>query len=568
MIILLLAWVYLTIISFFWGKLLISFLGFDQKSLPGRIDFLIIVCFGGLAMLALLFQFLSLFISLGSWFAQIIVIIPFIFCLRNKRTITFIYECCGKWRKVRSPVKTLIATTIVLILVISSWTVSHPDSIGYHIQIIKWIRSYRIVPGLANLNPRLGFQSAWFTLNSLFTFSFIKTGVYTYLNSAVCMWYIAFIASFINRNINKGNFILAMFWAGLLAISFWSYTQIRLTASSPSPDFIAAIFILITIFLSFTPKDIPSDLSLCLQVIFSFTALSVKLSAIPICFLGTYSLIKLLVQRKMSKNIALLILTLMIVCNGIVRNVITSGYIFYPAVFPDIIKADWKMPRYKAVREAQYITAFAKTESEPGEKDIRETLNMHFDQWMPVWWLHRSIADRFIMILLMITTCSTLLLIKRTRARSSVLTVLVITATGLVFWFMLGPDPRFGWGFIISFIAISTWLLYQRIGLQSHTWKKICHVFVNTVNTGLIIYTIYRFIYFFSFSQIIFPMGTAPQPFTTRVCDGIQFDVAFPHYGCGDNDIPCLEGSCKDFLFRGTDISDGFKSLNSTADPL
>jgi hypothetical protein len=561
MIILLLAWIYLTIVSFSWGKLLISFLGPGQKSLPSRVDFWILVCFGGVAILAAISQFLSLFIPLGSWYAQIIVIIPVLICLKNKSMALIISECYCKWKKVRSPVKILTVTTALLILIISSWIVSHPDSIGYHIQIIKWIGSYRILPGLANLNPRLGFQSAWFTLNALFTFPFIKAGVYTYLGSTVCIWYIVFIASLINRNINKGNFILAMFWAGLLAISFWSYTQIRLTASSPSPDFIAAIFILITIYLSFAQKDIPRDLSLCLQVIFSFTALSVKLSAIPICILGIYSLTKLLVQRKLSKNIALLMLILMIVCNGIVRNAITSGYIFYPSAFPDIVKADWKMPRYKAVHEAQYITAFAKTESEPQDKDIKETLDMHFYQWMPIWWSHRSIADKLIIVSLLALICSASLLIRRPIIKLYGLP-LTITAIGLIFWFMFGPDPRFGWGFIIGFIGISTWMLYQKISLQlkPHTRGKAYRFFLNTVNAILISYTIYRFTYFFSAPQIIFPMGTAPQPFTSKACGDIQFNIAFPQHSCGDNNIPCIEGSCGDFLFRGTDVTDGFKS--------
>ncbi len=562
MIILLLAWIYLTIVSFSWGKLLISFPGFDQKSLPGRADFLILVCFGGLAMLAALSQFLSLFIPLGSWYAQIIVIMPFLIYLKNKSMALAISECYGKWKNVKFPVKILIVTTALLILAISSWVVSHPDSIGYHIQIIKWIHSYRIVPGLANLNPRLGFQSAWFTLNSLFTFPFIKAGVYTYLGSIVCIWYIIFIASLINRNINKGNFALAIFWMGLLVISFGSYTQIRLTASSASPDFIAAIFILIAVYLSFAQEDLPDNLSISLQVVFSFTALSIKLSAIPICLLGIYGLVKLLSQKKMSKNIALIVLILMIVCNSMVRNIITSGYVFYPSPFPDIIHADWKMPRYKAAHEAQYITAFAKTESENGDKDIRETLDMHFHQWMPIWWFHRSIADKFVLVLLLVLICSVLLLIKRTAIRLYGLS-LTIVATGLIFWYLLGPDPRFGWGFIISFIGISMWLLHQRVSLQLHIGNKVPLFLLNIVNAGLACYTVYRFVYFFSVSQIVFPMGTASQSFTSKVCNDIQFNIAFPKEGCGDNDIPCIEGSCKDFLFRGADVTDGFKPNES-----
>ena len=509
-------------------------------------------------MLAALSQFLSLFIPLGSWYAQIIVIIPFLICLKNKSITLTISGCYGKWKKVSLSVKILTVTAVLLILTISSWVVSHPDSIGYHIQIIKWIHSYRIIPGLANLNPRLGFQSAWFTLNALFTFPFIKAGIYTYLGSVVCIWYIVCIASLINRNINKGNFALAIFWAGLLTISFWSYTQIRLTASSASPDFIAAIFILITIYLSFAKKNIPDDLSISLQVIFSFTALSIKLSAIPVCLLGIYNLARLPGQRKMRNNIVLILLSFVIFCNSITRNIITSGYIFYPSPFPDIVHADWKIPRHKAARETKYITAFAKTESEQGDKDIKETLDMQFYQWMPIWWSHRSTADKFILALLLASVCTALLLIKSPTARMYRLSF-IVTTSGLIFWYILGPDPRFGWGFIISFIGISVWLLYKKRSPQQYPGTKSYKLILNIVNAMLISYTIYRYVYFFSVSQIIFPAGTTPRPFTSKFCDSIQFNVALPPYGCGDNDIPCIEGSCTEFLFRGKELTDGFK---------
>ena len=50
----------------------------------------------------------------------------------------------------------------------------HYDTGLYHAQAIHWIEDYGVVPGLANLHVRLGYNSSAFALNALYSFAFIS----------------------------------------------------------------------------------------------------------------------------------------------------------------------------------------------------------------------------------------------------------------------------------------------------------------------------------------------------------------------------------------------------------
>jgi hypothetical protein len=49
----------------------------------------------------------------------------------------------------------------------------HFDTYLYHMSSIQWIEQYRAVPGLANVQERLGFNSSIFVLSAGFSFYFL-----------------------------------------------------------------------------------------------------------------------------------------------------------------------------------------------------------------------------------------------------------------------------------------------------------------------------------------------------------------------------------------------------------
>ena len=85
----------------------------------------------------------------------------------------------------------------------STWTIVHPDTLGYHAQTIQWIEKYKAVPGLVHLHVRFGYQGLWFVDSALFGFSFSGKEGITFLNSTVLFWFFIFFINRINHNFFK-----------------------------------------------------------------------------------------------------------------------------------------------------------------------------------------------------------------------------------------------------------------------------------------------------------------------------------------------------------------------------
>ena len=139
-----------------------------------------------------------------------------------------------------------------------------------------------------HLHTRFGYQGLLFVDAALFGFNFTGTQGITFLNSTILFWFLIFITNRINHNFFKGGKkIYGLAWLSLLFLSMWSYTQIRLTATSASPDFIATLFILIIVY-QLLEKDIKHLVSpdWLLVTFLSLVAVTIKLSVAPILLIA------------------------------------------------------------------------------------------------------------------------------------------------------------------------------------------------------------------------------------------------------------------------------------------
>lgn len=554
MIISLVAWIYITFLSYSWGKL---FLRLALKNLLfTQINNIhpVATCFTGIILITTIAGILSFFLPLGLGSIQLFFLLPAL--LNYKYTFTKTDRPKISWLFIN---KILFVCCVVTILIMSTFVISHPDTLGYHIQIIKWIEEYRIVPGIANLNPRLGFQSNWFITSALFSFNFTGAGSYVYLNSLITLWLLFFFISRMNYSITKKKQKESLLWIVLMTMTLSSYTQVMLTATSASPDYITCIYTWLGLYFLYNSEKKAEAFSLVLVILFSFFAVSIKLSALPITITGLYAFIKL-TSKKRSKTILFsMIATGIIVISFFVRNAITSGYILYPATFPNIVNRDWKIQELKAQRERVYVTAFAKTESEGSDQAIAFTNNMKLKEWLPIWWHNRALADKAILALTGL--CFFLLPILYKKIQKANTHTLVCTATcltGTIFWFIMGPDPRFGFGFLIGLVGLTANMLIPKSVFAFIPHKLICSMLL-VINAALLFYIIHRYNNYFSRNQLIYASGIKKEPASSINCGGATFNIAAPYKGCGANSIPCIEDSCKNFSLRGSKISEGFK---------
>jgi hypothetical protein len=542
-----------------WG---ILFLQFIKKTTRNELQLphFSIICITGLSAITVIAAILSLFIPLGGWWVQFLFIIPCLVLFFKKDSPAFFAALKKELEYLHFFSIILLSACLLLILVMSSWTIIHPDTLGYHAQIIQWIEKYKAVPGLAHLHVRFGYQWLWFVDSALFGFSFTGKEGITFLNSTVLFWFFIFLINRINYNFLKdGKRLYGLLWTALLVISIWSYTQVRLTATSASPDFIAALFTLVTIYLLLEKDRNHPDASTWLLVSFlALVAVTIKLSVAPILLVAVVPALLGLVKRKIKLSFTILFISIVTLFPFIARNIITSGYIVFPITFIDVTNVDWKNDLTLTLNEKNYVTAYAK---KPGviTSEISAVNKMDLAEWLPTWWQNRSTADKIIMILLVLSFISAILSIKKILLSGFIpILVLITLLTGIIFWFVNAPDPRFGFGSILGFIGVVSYLVLKE--KEIFTGKNLLIAILVLVTGSILAYTGYRFVNFFNKDQLLTPLGIEKSAFQASDCEGIRINTPIDGKDFGVTPVPCTDLNCEKFSPRGNEIKDGFKA--------
>ena len=558
----LLAWLYISFICWSWGIVLLQLIRKITKEEFGVPHFSLI-CLFGLAVITIAASGLSLFMPLGDWWIQFIFILPalLIFFLKNVPYFFSSLKMGLSLLQIFSSV--LLLSLLLLVLVMSTWTIVHPDTLGYHAQTIQWIEKYKAVPGLVHLHVRLGYQGLWFVDCALFDFSFTGKQNITFLNSTVLFWFLVFIINRIDHNFfNPGKKIQGLFWIGLLSLSFWSYTQVRLTATSASPDFIATIFVLAIMYMLLAKgsKQLPAN-DWLLAALLSIVSVTIKLSVAPLLLITLVALLSFIIRKKAKPFIVCVLIGMLAVSVFIARNIITTGYVIFPTTAVDVANVDWKYSNDLTAQEKNYITAYAKKQGVVSKEEIDSVNNMSVAGWLPAWWKSRSVADKSIIILFVLSLIVSIVSIKKIIASGFIPLVVIVTMlAGIIFWFVNAPDPRFGFGFILGFILTVSYLLLK--GKEIPVQKNILVTILIALSAISFCYTAYRFINFFQSNQLTTPLGIPASEYKIFDCGDIKINSP-QNAELGVTPVPCTHLNCDNFSPRGNKIEDGFRAKSN-----
>ena len=552
----LLAWIYITFLCWIWGKLFfLSVKKMIQADL--QVPHLSITCITGLAAITIIAGILSLMIPLGSWWVQLLFIAPCLILFSRRNPQHFFAGAKKEFQNFHPLSAVFLSVCLLLILVMSTWTIIHPDTLGYHAQTIQWIEKYKAVPGVVHLHFRFGLQGLWFVDCALFGFSFFGKDGFTFLNSTVLVWFFIFIINRINYNFfSEGKKLYGILWITLLFLTMWSYTQVRLTATSASPDFIATLFVLTILYLLLHKTGIDNWL---LPVFLGITATTIKLSAGPMLLIVAAAAIIFLKNRKVTLLLALVLISTVSFFPFIARNIISSGYVVFPSTAIDVANVDWKYNQGLTIHEKKYITAYAKRPGVETKDEIISAAKMSPLEWLPGWWQHQSIADQAILCLFVLSILAGLLsLNKIIRSGFVPLFSLLTTLTGIIFWFINAPDPRFGFGQLLGFIGIVAYLILKEkeIAVNRSILSAVLVSFIVIITA----YTGHRFIKFFNGDQLLTPLGIEKTFYKTFECDGFKINSPVDNHDFGKIPIPCTDLTCENFSPRGNKITDGFRA--------
>ncbi len=537
MILTLLAVVYITLLCRIFGLWLIPPLH------ARRLSFLM-PSFVGLALIGICSTAASIFVPLQGWIPQVIlagaavtllIMRPMIRAeLLRVQLFPGVIKAVHDQDNYLHPLIILLGTGILLtLLLMSTYPVAHPDTLIYHAQNIQWVSEFPAVRGIANADYHYGLQSSWFVLSALFRLDPLHSTPIGFAGITVVCWTIGLIL----LQLNKFNQYFVP-WFLLLVLTGWSYTQARLTVTSASPDFIATIFCWLAFYVFATRSDMSRRLYQSLLILFISTAISLKLSVLPIGLLIVADVFR---QRANAATVArirtaLVSFLLILLCTApmLTRNVIASGYALFPSGVGGV-RVPWAVPDSLIDLNADYIRAYARGKVDYNEAEIRIRAKDSVSQWMPAWWSGMAVADKALIVFTELLFFACLLRRRKIDRRSwNVFGLIFLTGVaGSVWWLVLAPDPRFGYGFILPVTAVLLISFIRTIAFFPR--RRFLLLSIGLASAVVLAYGGYRVINFFKPSQLLQPAGLT----TTTV-----------------RNIPC-KGGCEPL---GPSVDDGFRA--------
>ena len=332
------------------------------------------------------------------------------------------------------------------------WTTQSPtqyDTGLYHAQAIRWIEEYRVVPGLGNLHMRLAYNSAFMSLQALFSLGWLLGQSLHTLNGFFCLAALCYAFSTM-RLWGRESCRVSDLLKGVMVIYV---VQKRYDISSSGTDILAMLLILY-LFIKWSEyrergrEDGVLYGYLCLVSVYAVT---VKLSAASAVVLALYPLYLFLKNKNVRAILAHVAGGLVILLPFLIRNVIISGYLVYPYGSLDLFRFDWKMDKAVLAEDSLAIKMFARGIRNPAEYDNSLV------GWIPRWFLNHDMGNRIVLVVGVLCIPAALYLLwKSFREKKYAQGVLLgASLVNLIFWLAAAPHIRYGGPYIYVLAAVT-----------------------------------------------------------------------------------------------------------------
>jgi hypothetical protein len=350
----------------------------------------------------------------------------------------------------------LIPAAVVLFVALrASGPCDYSDTGLYGAPAIKWITTYPTVPGLANVHGRLGFNSSVFVFMAALNQGAWKgqeqhlfTG---FMMAAMCVTLIP--AAF--RAVRKSPVAAADWFYCILLIPI-VFGVARSKIVGTQTDEPAAIMALVAAGILFAalssgPREderkagaarlVVAATLLALAVAFKLSTAVFALLAWGLVIGWIWRLVGFAKERRACLTGALAV-SLLILLSWCVRGIILSGYPFFPATVLGL-PVDWKLPSDDARWFAEGVRTWGRN---PDAYFMADTQGL---AWL-AGWVNRTVRNRSAFQVPLGISLGGLgvglgfQLGKRRVPAGPWLWLLVPSVAGVVFWFWVAPDPRFG----------------------------------------------------------------------------------------------------------------------------
>ena len=403
----------------------------------------------------------SIFLPVNMWAVYILVFITLVIAYMCKQDMAETVNIS------KAPKPAVIASVAVIILMAygSSRGYMHYDTTLYHASAIRWIEEYGVVPGLANLQSRYGYNSAEFAHNALYSFKW-----YTGRSLHCTTGFLAMVSAHLlydkelftgKRTIQSVDFVRIglLYYLGVL------FAQMV----SPASDYVANLLIFdILILMLGRVKDrtLPADHYVLISLL-AIYGITVKVSLAPMVLICLIPFVYYIIKKDVRSILFCIVSGLVIAMPYFIRGYILSGWILYPSTLIKLGNPDWQVPIGEAQYDAKEISMWGR-----GITDATKWSEVTLTNWIPSWFAALDTVEK---ALITAVIASTVVLVaieirlglsknRRGLQRYNILLELPIAwimLLGVVTWFVGAPLVRYGLGFILSFPLLVVGILYE-----------------------------------------------------------------------------------------------------------
>ncbi len=552
------------------GAVVLMGLGLLILGLSGKKYLLSDIFWVGLALSVGILQLWHIFLPINLFATLTLIGIGFFGIIKHR---FLLFELVKNSPRVGVWFTIIYAVALVSIAFRAVGPCEHFDTGLYGASALRWVLTYHIVPGLANVHHRLGYNSSvflciaalgqgpWRNLGhhlfaGLLVGGFWATagprfvGPFQNIKASATDWFYAILlipciywtthAHLVGAMTDLPSTIICLVAAGIL------FEQLDLTASTCESNARSGVRTIVAMML----------LSLATTMKLSVGMFAVLAWGIGIVLLWTSN--SLPGTRWKWIGGATLLCSFLVI-PWILRSIILSGYPFYPIpVFGASV--DWRASAFAAGREAAVVRSWARTPFAM----LEETQGV---PWAGAWFRRNILGREALQVPLVMSTFG-LLVTVITRFRiwqgGRYLLLLIPSLGGLVFWFATAPAPRFGEAAIWTTAAVlgasSIAAIAKNVG-GPRVQRMICLGIILLSAWCIAPHRLWRNVY----HPLLLSDGLLPLPKAnvTRVktASGLTIFWRRDGFQCWDAPIPCTPFFDKSLQLRQEgEMQSGFKS--------
>ena len=372
--------------------------------------------------------------------------------------------------KVRKKFFSKEGVVCLIIVLISAFYASrgvfHKDTGIYHAQAIRIIEEYGVIKGLGNFQLHFAYNSSYLVLCALFTLSFALPFALHTMTGFIMALFTCYAACGLMKWTSRVGHTADM---ARLAIIIYGITVLEYL-QSPATDY-GAMYMVLYIMCAWIAqavekKDDADDISVYgyLAVLSIFTV-SMKLSAAALVVLAVVPFV-LLIKKKMTKEtVAFIVIGFLSFLPYLVRNVIISGWLLYPAEAIDFFNVIWKVPAEYMKFDSDQIKVWGRELQ--NSMPVEEGIKVGISSWLPIWWEKKRFYEKLLLVFQVAGAGAVLLnLIIRTfrkKIRADVAIFYITVFINIALWFFTAPFIRYGLAFLMLLPLCSAMDLAENI---------------------------------------------------------------------------------------------------------